>query len=243
MRLWAIAFLVAACGQDPPDGHQRMLDLLVKVRDDTAETNIWLGDKRARDLRAWLEKFGNSSSPAMILRIHAELGYAEMILGNARASVEHLGQAMRIWEAMDARKLPSGGILARNEILFQLGVAYLRLGVTQNCCQMSMPNSCVLPILADAVHGKKEGSSGAIQAFGEIMRTTPQDSALYRRSLWLLNIAHMYLGLYPESVLPEHRLPPSAFESTRRRTTAPSCRAVHESRLPSWSLSSSSLTT
>ena len=51
MRLWAIALLVAACGQDTPDGHQRMLDLLVKVRDDTAETNIWLGDKRARDLR------------------------------------------------------------------------------------------------------------------------------------------------------------------------------------------------
>ena len=58
-----MAALALAYGVDAGAVSARMLDLLVKVRDDTAETNIWLGDSRARDLRAQLKTIGNATSP------------------------------------------------------------------------------------------------------------------------------------------------------------------------------------
>jgi hypothetical protein len=47
----------------------------------------------------------------------------------------------------------------------------------------------------------------------EVLGRTPPDSAMHLRARWLLNIAYMTLGTYPEGVPKEHLIPQQAFES------------------------------
>jgi len=100
--------------------------------------------------------------------------------------------------------------LQEYEFLIKLqGIAALRRGETENCVECGCFSSCIFPIQPQAVHSKKAGSTEAIQYFTEILRVHP-DSIEER---WLLNLAHMTLGQYPEGVPQEYRIPLEPFQS------------------------------
>ncbi|MBZ9631719.1 CRTAC1 family protein [Salegentibacter sp. LM13S] len=91
-----------------------------------------------------------------------------------------------------------------------LALAYMRLGEQQNCIHHHNASaSCIIPIDPEGYHQAPEGSRKAISFFEEFLR---QDSHDYN-SLWLLNVAYMTLGEYPESVPEKWLIPESAFES------------------------------
>ncbi len=86
-------------------------------------------------------------------------------------------------------------------IYFQ-GVTALRRGENDNCIDCRGESSCILPIAAAAVHTNPTGSRQAIRHFTEYLDQFPDDLGVR----WLLNLAHMTLGEYPEKVDPRFRI-------------------------------------
>jgi hypothetical protein len=97
----------------------------------------------------------------------------------------------------------------RKEIRFQEGLAYLRLGESENCLKHHNPDSCLFPIRGAGVHGVPRGAQKAGNIFFELASTDTNDLG----SRWLLNICAMTLGKYPEGVPPELLIPESTFAS------------------------------
>lgn len=84
-------------------------------------------------------------------------------------------------------------------IIYLQGVTALRIGENENCIMCRGESSCILPIAPAAVHRNPEGSRRAIEHFSEYLRQFPNDLEVR----WLLNLAHMTLGEYPEKVDPQ----------------------------------------
>ena len=78
--------------------------------------------------------------------------------------------------------------------MFRLGLAYLRLGETQNCCLRHNADSCLLPIRGGGIHSAEEGSRAAIRYFSEVLAASKDNPRRYYEAVWLLNIAYMTLG-------------------------------------------------
>ena len=96
------------------------------------------------------------------------------------------------------------------EILYELfGLAYLRLGEIENCVHQHSADSCLVPISGKGIHTITRGSKNAIEIFREALEHDP-DSLKFR---WLLNIAHMTIGQWPDGVKSKWLIAPEAFDS------------------------------
>jgi FG-GAP-like repeat len=88
-------------------------------------------------------------------------------------------------------------------------ICHLRLGEQQNCLTNHTIESCLLPIRSLGVYGRQEGPREAIKVLTESLRRFRSDL----KGVWLLNLAYMTLGEYPDKVPPEWLIPPRVFES------------------------------
>jgi hypothetical protein len=88
-------------------------------------------------------------------------------------------------------------------------VAHLRFAEQQNCLTNHNPESCLLPIAGDGVHRLQEGSRKAIARLEAQLSKIPRD----RTGAWLLNLAYMTVGEYPDGVPTGWRIPPDTFRS------------------------------
>lgn len=107
------------------------------------------------------------------------------------------GTAIREIESLMKDLGPEGRVVSPlTTPLFELlAVAYLRLGERQN--HLNDPaGASILPLTANAVHTKEEGSRRAISLYRQILDRYPRDL----QTRWLLNIAYMTLGMYPRAV-------------------------------------------
>lgn len=77
-----------------------------------------------------------------------------------------------------------------------LAISYLRLGEQENCKAMHGQGACIFPIGASGVHQLPRGAEGAIREFSALLRSDKGDS----EAQWLLNLAYMQLGQYPQKV-------------------------------------------
>ena len=192
--------------QQMDPGHRRMVELLREIAIRSSDDNDYTGSHEARQLRALLAQgSARIQQPQELLKLHIKLAEVELHLGRERESIEQFNRAIAVAKKMYGETPPL--------LSFWLGVAYLRLGETQNCCQRATPNSCILPIQGDAVHTKPEGSQQAQQMFLNVLKKVPKNSEIYYRSLWLLNIAAMTVGEYPQGIPAEYLIPVDAFES------------------------------
>jgi hypothetical protein len=83
------------------------------------------------------------------------------------------------------------------------GVAALRRGEVENCVSCCNESSCIFPLAPAAFHRQTSGSREAIEHFTRYLRQRPEDLGVR----WLLNVAHMTLGEYPQGVPPPFLLP------------------------------------
>ena len=81
-------------------------------------------------------------------------------------------------------------------VLKELAMANLRLGERTNCVNNHGATSCIFPIQGNGIQLDKMGTSNAIKIYETIMEHNPNDF----ESRWLLNIAYMAIGKYPNSV-------------------------------------------
>ena len=90
-----------------------------------------------------------------------------------------------------------------------LAVAHLRLGEMENLKINRTSAYSLAPIRKEGVHSNKQASQAAIQQLSEILRDYPEDLT----SRWLLNLAYMNTGEYPDQVPETWLIPPEIFKS------------------------------
>jgi hypothetical protein len=95
------------------------------------------------------------------------------------------------------------------ELRALLGLCALRRGELENCVACLGPSSCIFPIDETAYHTVQAGSREAVTHFTAYLEEFPGDL----RVRWLLNLAHMTLGEYPDKVPAKYRVPLDRFRS------------------------------
>ena len=88
-------------------------------------------------------------------------------------------------------------------------IAGLRLGEQQNCSLQNNRDSCLLPIRGQGIHQLPEGSTRATAFLNTVLEREPN----HLGARWLLNIAAMTLGTYPDGVPEKYLIPPARFAS------------------------------
>ena len=91
---------------------------------------------------------------------------------------------------------------ALGTVIYYQGLTAMRLGENENCVMCRGESSCILPISPAAVHTNPAGSRLAIKHYTEYLVEYPDDLEVR----WLLNVAHMTLGEYPDNVDSRFRL-------------------------------------
>ena len=91
----------------------------------------------------------------------------------------------------------------RAKLLEALAVAHLKQGELANCLTPSGGLVCALPLDPSYVHGDRHGSTRAIARLRELLAIEPDNL----KARWLLNVAHMTLGGYPDRVDPAYLVP------------------------------------
>ncbi len=89
------------------------------------------------------------------------------------------------------------------------GMVALRRGEVENCVACCNEDSCIFPLAKGAVHRKTEGSREAVRRFTAYLDKRPDDIGVR----WLLNVAYMTLGEYPDKVPKQHLIPLEPFRS------------------------------
>jgi hypothetical protein len=97
------------------------------------------------------------------------------------------------------------------QTVYELAVAYMRLGETRNCAMRHTSESCIFPLRGGGVHVEREPSEQAVRYFTEALERVDPRDWYYPRARWLLNVAEMTLGGYPEDVPAQWRIPPETF--------------------------------
>jgi hypothetical protein len=133
-----------------------------------------------------------------------QLAEAYLFEGDFRNASETLLTARRL---ADSKPLDFEQI--QPTVVFLQGIAALRRGETENCIECQCQTSCIFPIQGEAVHQKREGSRQAAQFFTEYLERHPDDMGVR----WLLNIAYMTLGEFPDGVPSEYVLPVASLQS------------------------------
>lgn len=115
------------------------------------------------------------------------------------------GEPDKAYQALEeARAILMGNETLAQEnlytVIFFQGVTALRRGENENCILCRGESSCILPIAPAAVHANQTGSRLAVKHFSEYLKRFPDDLEVR----WLLNLAHMTLGEYPDQVDPQY---------------------------------------
>ena len=104
---------------------------------------------------------------------------------------------------------PDTGDLVRANYEALLGVVALRRGEVENCVACRNEDSCIFPLSLAAVHRRTGGSREAMSRFTAYLEKRPEDLGVR----WLLNIAAMTLGEYPDGIPPAYRIPLEPYRS------------------------------
>jgi hypothetical protein len=90
-----------------------------------------------------------------------------------------------------------------------IGLAALRLGEQENCLLHHRATSCIFPIDRGGVHTLQTGARRAIEAFTRRLAADPANLS----TTWLLNLAYMTVGEYPDGVPRRWLISPEVFRS------------------------------
>lgn len=180
------------------ESHARMLAASADLIRRTPDENPYLGDREARRLR---EKLAGNPPLKDRYKLHLKLGEEELRLGNEEASREQLETALSVFPFSDEPPEAAG------DGLYLLALAHLRRAETENCCRRATADSCLFPVQGEGIHLEQGGSRDAITYLLRYLTTPGKFTDEHLTAIWLMNLAHMTLGTYPEGVPAAYRLP------------------------------------
>lgn len=140
-----------------------------------------------------------------ILQAGWRLGQELLNAGQTERAIETLDE---LADMVDEANLPLDD--KRWALLMELrGISYLRLGEQQNCILRHSPDSCLIPIQGDGIHTIREPSAEAVKLFAKLLVRDPNNLSV----LWLVNVAYMTLGRWPDDVPSAWLVHPDVFSS------------------------------
>ena len=211
LLLLAASFLLAhaACREPPADnrteGTRRMARLLNEIAEEVEPlAHPYANDLRVRHFRDEAARLRKAADP-LDPRVKSQLFRTRLDLANELLLDGQSEAAIAEFRALRAE---ASGRRMQHRLQIFLGLAYLRLGEQENCILDHNTESCLFRSPAPAPT-RRPGARAAAAEFAGVLQRNPGDLS----SRWLLNIACMNLGGYPESVPPEQLMPPHLFES------------------------------
>ncbi len=202
--LWVLILVSAGCSTRAGRGTQEMAAVLESIASDTEaypRSNAHANKARVRALRM-------VTPPGDLLqRIQYEstLGQELLRAGDSEAAIEQFKAILKQVEAAPRVFDDSYRLGAMDH----LALSYLRVGEQENCVANHNAERCLLPITSGGVHVLERGSRAALDVYSKLLRADPNDLT----SMWLLNLASMTLGEYPDGVPEAWRIPPEALEA------------------------------
>ncbi|HTD66372.1 MAG TPA: CRTAC1 family protein, partial [Candidatus Limnocylindria bacterium] len=141
-----------------------------------------------------------ANSPELLFRFGTELlnaGENEQALETFNR-VEQLSRGTGAWSSV-------------NELNVRLNqaVSHLRMAERVNCLSNHNADSCLVPIKGGGIHKWQTGSRNAMGVLTNLLQNQPDNLS----ARWLLNIAAMTVGDYPEKVPARWLIPPATFNS------------------------------
>ncbi len=201
--VWSLAGTASAQAPPPHAGTEAMVKRLAEIsRTADIRRNSFLNQRRVRMISAVPEP-GKPNDQVMYLFM---LGQEQLLAGQSAEAVRAFEKILRL--VAEHQGLPFTAT-ALDKVRTSLALAYLRLGEQQNCIARHNIDRCLLPIRGAGVHTLEEGSRAAIAAYTELLEQKPGDLGFR----WLLNLAYMTLGEFPDKVPEKWRIPAAAFES------------------------------
>jgi len=180
-----------------------MVATLVEVAETTRTGNPYFGTARLEELRREYAHLGPHTPIQELGPILFELGMEEFRSGSLDAAIDFLG---RLYSS-----LPPSATTHRTQLAYTLGVAHLRRGERANCVDNHNPKSCLFPLAPEAVHVDPTGAEHAILYWSMMLGDTPAGTEQALAGRWLLNIAYMTLGQYPDRVPDQYLIPADRF--------------------------------
>ena len=214
----ASALVVIGCSESTPEddpsmiksaarplGHQRMLKLLDGI---VARLPNEGGDVGSAPLRIGEEQL--AALPATGLdrqRIsgHYLIGETALKLGDNTKARKHFEAVYELLPKVKNQLTKE----KYERALLMCALTHLRIGEVENCVHGCTSDSCLLPIRGNGIHTRQAGSRQAIEYLNELLERNPN----HLRGRWLLNIACMTIGGYPDDVPAQFLVGPEVFES------------------------------
>lgn len=186
---------------------KQMAQLLKKISESSNPKSYYFVD--ANKWVEHLRKKKKSKDLYANLQLKRAIARALLYAGRTEESIREWLEIKKQLE--NNEKLKTGFFIRRflKSVLSYLSVSYLRLGEQENCIMYHNPDSCLLPIAKSGVHNIKKGSQRAISEYTDFLNKYPRDL----EARWLLNIAYMTLGEYPDNVPSDFLIPPKVFQS------------------------------
>lgn len=227
-------FLSPACGQehsaqpaaqpaDQPKGGDdsersqpvRVAGQVVPFRPQRAEFEAWaralfegdnpfLGVGPVRQLRAYLAQ----PQLSMVQRLQAQAALANKLLEQGE---EQEAVALLLATTTEAERVfgPQQAMQQLGYVYARLCVAWLRRAEVENCVLRHAAESCLFPLDGGGIHQAGESAQQALQLLLRYCELQPDNLT----ARWLLNVAVMAVGEYPDGLAPQTLIPPSAFAS------------------------------
>jgi hypothetical protein len=157
--------------------------------------------------------YGELRSREIVARIEAgvadpvERAALEALLGREHLKLARTAEAIALLQGAAGEKELNPDL--RLDTRVHLGLAYLQAAEDENCILSHTADSCLLPIRPGGVHRQPSNARKAGDTFLAIAREHPRAV----QTLWLLNLARMISGDYPEGVPQQFRLPVGAMQS------------------------------
>ena len=190
------------------ESHAKMIAALRDVSARTKDEHYFIGDFNARKLKNHLDGIPETAEIENRWMTLGRLGIWEGWLGNFEKATKYLNEAHEL--------LPRVERHAPKRILYEFfmgsAMVWMRLGETQNCVNRHTAESCIMPIQGKGVHVDQGGSRRAIEYFNQLIKRFPDRLA----PRWMLNVAHMTIGEFPDKVPSNLRIPAATLESKEK---------------------------
>ncbi|MEO1712466.1 MAG: VCBS repeat-containing protein, partial [Bacteroidota bacterium] len=206
-----VFFLLAACNEaDTPvqeatqtesNGTQEMVQILQAIAQNANPQDCYhLNSARAALLQQQVQQASDLNQ-----QIGLQFALCQELLnaGQLEEAIQAIAGLMQQLQSLNM------GLNPQTKGLYELlAVAYLRLGERDNCVGSGPAEACILPLREAAQHKMTTGSKKAIEVYQTILEAFPEDY----QSRWLLNLAYMTLGEYPQGVPVKYLIPESTFQ-------------------------------
>jgi len=212
----SIALLIVAASLAPQEqdegalaSHERMLAELDRVEQRTPQENAYLETVLVGEYRGRLAAAPADLAAIERVQLVYTTGVLELRSGDLERAVELLQEGYDILNGLGVEAYPK----LRQRLLYQLALANLRLGETQNCIARHTSQSCILPIAKGGQYAVQGAARAALGYFLEFAAGEAEGAPRQLTARWLANIAAMAVGEFPDGVPEAHRLSPKLFES------------------------------